>query len=123
MIDAVLNGSGGILQLVHFRRKRLEAVGPLVTGRRQRPDLRDILQPVVAIHQNTVGVEHVGDGDGGVGDAGNMHEAGAFGEELGLAREVMVEGVMHQLIDIAAAGRIDCPHGLGLGAQRGDREA
>ncbi|MNS76139.1 hypothetical protein D3C72_1096770 [compost metagenome] len=107
---------------MHFRRKGFEAVRTVITGRLKRPDLGDIFQAIAAIHQHTVGVQHIGDGDGGVGYAGNMHEAGTFGEEHRLARKMVVEGVVHQPVDITAACRVDGLDGLGLGAQRRDRK-
>ena len=58
-----------------------------------------------------------------IDDAGDVDDAGPLREELGLAGEVVVEGVVHQPVDVAAAGLVDRGDRLPLGAQRRDREA
>ena len=47
------------------------------------------------------------DGDVGIDDARDVDDAGPLREELGLAGEVVVEGVVHQPVDVRAAGLVD----------------
>ena len=86
-------------------------------------DLRHVLQPVGVVDQDAVRVEHVVDGDVGIDDARDVDDAGPLREELRLAGEVVVEGVVDQPVDVAAARLVDCLHRLPLGAHRRDREA
>ena len=69
MADAILDGSHRVFQLVNFRGERLKAIRAIISRRFKRPYLRDILQPVATIDQNTMGVQHVGDGDGRINHA------------------------------------------------------
>ena len=61
-------------------------------------------------------VAHLVGGEGGVFHAGDVDQAGVLGEKQAFARQVVVEGVVHQLECVAAANLVDGAHGLRLAA-------
>ena len=83
----------------------------------KRADLREIAKPVGRIDEDTMRVTHVRDCERRIGHAGYMREPCALGEHLRLAREVVVEGVVHEMEHLSAADVVDRLDGLTLRAQ------
>ncbi len=86
-------------------------------------ELVDIAQPIRGIHQHAVAVLHLRQRKRRIGHAGDVDDAGARGEQRGLAGQSMMEGDMHQAKDVAAVDGVDCFDRDGLGSERRDLEA
>ena len=68
-------------------------------------------------------VAHLGGRQLRIDDAGDVDNARPFGEELGLARQVVVEGVVDELVARLATHRLDHRDGLALVTERRGGEA
>jgi hypothetical protein len=101
---------------VDGRRKALEGVGTFVAPSRKTGDLSHIAQPITTIDEDAVLVAHLGRLQMRVDHAGDVDNACPSGEELGLSRQVVVEGVVYELVSRLAAHRLDHRDRLALAA-------
>ena len=86
----------------------------------QRPDLRDIAQPVGGIDQNAVRIAHFSDADIGFSHARDMDHAGMGGEYRHFMRQMVVKRVMYQLEPANGTQGLDRLDRLGFIAQGTD---
>ena len=80
----------------YLRSKWLERKRTVVTSAPQSLYLPDIVEAIVAVHENPVRIAHFGNADLEIGHAGNVHETGEIGEEIGFACQMVMKGVMNQ---------------------------
>ncbi|MCY1421820.1 hypothetical protein D9M71_374850 [compost metagenome] len=103
---------------MHAVGERFERQVAAVAASEQGVDLRRIAEDVALAHQHPVTIANGCQRGLGILDPGDVHQPGQLREELLLAGQVMVKGVMHQPEHIQPADGLYRVHRRAFTAQR-----
>ena len=81
-----------------FRREGFKRKGTFIVAVEKSVDLIDISQPVTNVNEDAVGILHQLEAQFRIDDTGNVNNARVVREEVVFVREVMVKGIMHELV-------------------------